>query len=93
LALLLLFFAMAAIGVTLTGVGGAVAQVSLVVFIVTLGLAVLALILARRDAEAGDSRRRETVPETWEPVRWRAQYHLEDEVSGSLVSLKGRRRL
>ena len=93
LALLLLLFAMAAIGVTLTGIGGLVADVSVVVFIVTLGLAGVAMILARRHASGvGENPWRGTVPPSWETAHPRAQYHFEDEASGSLVSLRGRRR-
>jgi hypothetical protein len=99
-ALLLLLLSMAAIGVTLTGIGGLVAEVSIVVFIVTLGLAGVAMLIARRaESDRADSPWRETIPpwrETipprWDAARSHRQYHLEDDVSGSVVSLREGRR-
>jgi hypothetical protein len=92
-ALLLLLFAMAAMGVTLTGVGGLVAGLAVVVFIVTLSLAAVALLLARRDTTQGERLPRETVPPSWYVTRPRAGYQIENEASGSVVALKERRRL
>jgi hypothetical protein len=93
-ALLLILFAMAAMGITLTGIGGSVADVAVVVFIVTLSLAAVALMLARRDAsDAGESLPPETVPPSWYVTRPRARYQIEDDASGSVVALKERRRL
>jgi hypothetical protein len=76
-ALVLLLLAMTAIGVTLTGIGGLVAEVAGIVFIVTLGFAVTALALARgRTSGFGDSPFNESANQRWDPRRAGTAYHL-----------------
>ena len=92
-ALILILFAMMAIGVTLTGIGGLVAQVAQIVFIVTLGFAVAALVVARkRTSGFGATPWDETQVPRWDPTRSGTAYHLEDEASGSVASIRERRR-
>jgi hypothetical protein len=91
--LVLLLFAMTAIGVNLTGIGGLVADVAGVVFIATLGCTVAAIAFGESRARSwGDPSWDETDLPRWEPKRPDSEYHLEDETSGSLPSMRVRRR-
>jgi uncharacterized membrane protein YtjA (UPF0391 family) len=92
-ALVLVLLALMAIGVTLTGIGGLIAQVAQIIFIVTLGFAVVALAIARkRTSGFGDTPWDETQISRWDPTRSGTAYHLENEASGSVASIRERRR-
>jgi hypothetical protein len=92
-ALVLLLLAMTAIGVTLTGIDGLVAQIAEIVFVVTLGFAVAALAFARRhDSDSGGTPWDDKEIPRWDPRRSGTAYHPEDEAAGSVASIREQRR-
>jgi hypothetical protein len=93
LVLVLLLFAMVAGGVTLTGIGGVVADVAQIALIVTLAFTIAAIAVARRRTSGSDRSPwdQANIPR-WGPTHSGTEYQMEDEASGSLPSIRERRR-